>query len=514
MYSSGRSQVIGLLKENEILEGVNINFSKELGRGSYAVVYEAEWRGLSCVAKVFHEIIFPNRPVNTWKQLAREIELLQNVRHPNIVQLLGFTPETQSKVPSIVMECLDTNLTKLIEEHYPLLSFDMQVCILHDVAVGLSFLHGHKEPIVHRDLSSNNILITDHLVAKISDLGLAKHIKSAEQQAGSSTGFGTQDYMPPEVLGQKPPQISSKTDVFSFGVIMLQIAIGKAPDVKGLLNVDAEEDRRKHQLDLLSKNSLFRPLVLQCLSKIIHRPNAITLCEALKKFGAVRNSTLKLTKTYQEEKNELTKQLQLQRDSDVQNLQNTQEQLQQKIIDLETKLDEEKRAALLQTENLTAELNGVLVSKTELEKKLKIAANSEKVLQKKLSVEKKTKNKLDVEISHLKDKVTEVIEYQSLNTIKQLVKQNQELADLLERTNSNLNAYKLRFNELLDSLNKEYVSSSNIDDMLQKFKEDRNSISVNLQDTEYRMLSIKQSLQKKPNIVSTDKQEYHSENVG
>ena len=70
-------------------------------------------------------------------------------------------------------------------------------------------------PIVHRDLSSNNILITDHLVAKISDLGLAKYIKSAEQQAGSSTGFGTQDYMPPEVLGRKPPQISPKTDVFS-----------------------------------------------------------------------------------------------------------------------------------------------------------------------------------------------------------------------------------------------------------------------------------------------------------
>ena len=45
--------------------------------------------------------------------------------------------------------------------------------------------------------------------------------------------------------------------VFLFGVVMLQVAIGKAPDVRGLLNVDAEEDRRKHQLDLLSKNSLF-----------------------------------------------------------------------------------------------------------------------------------------------------------------------------------------------------------------------------------------------------------------
>lgn len=196
----------------------------------------------------------------------------------------------------------------------------------------------------------------------------------------------------------------------------------------------------------------------------------------------LENSTLNLTKTYQEEKDEITKQLQLERDSVVQNMQNTQGQLQQKIIDLEAKLDEEKRATLLQTEILT----------------------------KKLNIEKKAKNKLDVEISHLKDKVTEVIECQSLSTIKQLVKQNQELADLLERTNSNLNAYKIKFNELLDSLNKEHVSSSNIDDVLQKFKEDRNSISVNLHDTENRMLSIKQSLQKQPKIEPTDKQEYHS----
>ena len=69
------------------------------------------------------------------------------------------------------------------------------MCILQDVAIGLNFLNSHKDPIIHRDLSSNNILLTHHLVAKISDLGLAKHIKSAEQQAGSFTGFGTQDYV-------------------------------------------------------------------------------------------------------------------------------------------------------------------------------------------------------------------------------------------------------------------------------------------------------------------------------
>ena len=327
------------------MEGVNVNFNKELGRGCYATVYQAEWRGLSCVCKVFHTVIFPSYPAETWKQLAREIELLQHICHPNIVQLLGFI-KTQSKIPSVVMERLDTNLTILIEEHHSLLSFDMQVCILHDVAVGLNFLHGHKQPIIHRDLSSNNILLTEHLVAKISDLGLAKHIKSVEQQAGSFAGFGTQDYMPPEVLGQKPPQISPKTDVFSFGVVMLQVATGKPPDIRGQLNIDAEADRRKHHLDLLSRNNLFRSLVLQCLNnKSINRPTAIVLCEDLKKLGGARISTLKLTKALQEEKIKLTKQLkalQLQRDSDLQNMQKVQEQLHQEIIVLQTKLDVSK----------------------------------------------------------------------------------------------------------------------------------------------------------------------------
>ena len=386
-----RSQVIGLLKDNEILEGVNIDINKELGRGSYAAVYEAEWRGLSCVAKVFHDKIFPNRPADTWKQLAREIELLQNIRHPNIVQLLGFIPETQSKIPSIVMERLDTNLTKLIEEHHSLLSFDTQVCILHDVAVGLSFLHGHKEPIVHRDLSSNNILLTDHLVAKISDLGLAKHIKSPEQQIGSITGFGTQVYMPPEVLGQRPPQISPKTDVFSFGVVMLQIATGKEPDATGILNVDNEADRRKHHLQLLGKNSLFHPLVLQCLSNTSNdRPTTVALCKALKKIGVGRKSILELTKAIYEDRAVFSERLEsflLQKESPMQKMKQNEEQLLQQINVLQTKLDEEKTATILQTKSLNDALN----SKSELERVL--------------NAEKEVQSKLYVEITQLKDEV-------------------------------------------------------------------------------------------------------------
>ena len=436
-YVLGRSQVLKLLKEDGILEGVNINFNKELGRGSYTTVYQAEWRGLSCVAKVFHAVIFPSYPADTWKQLAREIELLQHIRHPNIVQLLGFT-ETQSKIPYVVMECLNTNLTTLIKEHHSLLSFDMQVCILHDIAVGLNFLHSHKEPIIHRDLSSNNILLTEHLVPKISDLGLAKHIKSAEHQAGLLAGFGTQDYMPPEVLGQMPPQISPKTDVFSFGVVMLQVTTGKPPDVRGLLNVDAEAVRRKHHLDMLSENKLFRPLVMQCLSnKSSNRPTAIALCEDLKRFGVVRKSTLKLSKAFEEERVKLTNQL-FNKDVTINDLHTRMLELQQQYHHAIEKLKQDNQQLGNTLERTKAELQISNQNNMALKKHLDKAKNKRDGAGKeaiKRATEESAVN--DATINGLRTRMLEL--QQQYHHSEQ---RNLELGNSLERAQEELQKFK------------------------------------------------------------------------
>jgi len=263
------------------LKGVHVNFEKEVGRGSYAVVYEAEWECLSCVVKVFHHAIIPNQSAINWKHHEREIQILQNIRHPNIIQLLGFVLDPASNVLSIVMERMDSTLTSVLNDHSPL-PLDLQVGILHDVAIGLNFLHSHTKPIIHRDLSSNNILLTTNLVAKISDLGLAKHLQSTKVETGSNATLGTQEYMPPEVLGTVPPQISPKTDIFSFGVISLQVATGKYPKVTGTINADTEIDRRRHHIAMLKDNNPLYPLILQCLqNKSYERPSAKVLCKCL-----------------------------------------------------------------------------------------------------------------------------------------------------------------------------------------------------------------------------------------
>ena len=290
--TNAHNQVKRLLKNDEVLNGVQVNFEKEIGRGSYAAVYEAEWKCLSCVVKVFHSTIVPNQSAINWKHHEREIQILQDIRHPNIIQLLGFVFDPVSNVLSIVMERMDSTLTAVLGNHSPL-PFDLQVGILHDVAVGLNFLHSHTKPIIHRDLSSNNILLTVHLVAKISDLGLAKHLMSTETETGSNAAVGTQEYMPPEVLGTIPPQISPKTDIFSFGVILLQVATGKYPEVTGTINADAEIDRRKDHITMLENSNPLHPLCLQCLhNDSCERPSAKVLCDSLGRLSSPRESVI------------------------------------------------------------------------------------------------------------------------------------------------------------------------------------------------------------------------------
>ena len=104
---AAHKQVKQLLKQDELLQGVEVNFNKEVGRGCYAAVYEAEWRGLSCVVKVFHDIIVPNKSAINWKQHKREVQIMQNIRHPNIVQLLGFVMEPVSNILSIACDGTD-----------------------------------------------------------------------------------------------------------------------------------------------------------------------------------------------------------------------------------------------------------------------------------------------------------------------------------------------------------------------------------------------------------------------
>ena len=146
---------------------------------------------------------------------------MAEVRHPHVVQFLGLCYLEGSALPVLVMERLDRSLDNLLETS-PGLPFALKLSIMTDVAQGLLYLHTRNPPIVHRDLSARNILLTSSLVAKISDLGNARIVNLQPGQLAKTLSRvpGTQVYMPPEAFNQDA-QYGPRLDIFSFGHLAL-----------------------------------------------------------------------------------------------------------------------------------------------------------------------------------------------------------------------------------------------------------------------------------------------------
>ena len=211
------------------LSGVSVTRNK-LGYGSYATVLELEYMGLKCAGKKIHDVLVSHGASNhTVKRFERECRLLSQIRHPNIVQFLGVYVQSNKQVPLLVMEFLPTNLTACIDKH-GVLPKEISYSILHDVALGLCYLHSQTPPIIHRDISSNNVLLTANMTAKISDLGVASILNLTPLQVSHMTQVpGTPAYMPPEVMVANP-KYDTSIDEFSYGILMIHILCGNWPD--------------------------------------------------------------------------------------------------------------------------------------------------------------------------------------------------------------------------------------------------------------------------------------------
>jgi len=117
------------------------------------------------------------------------------------------------------------SLTKYTEKSN--ISMKMKGFILYDVCFGLGYLHSHNPPIIHRDLSPNNILMSreQNSVTKISDLGVAKIVKADSKKTMLTKVPGTVDFMPPECLVDNPIYNTS-LDIFSYAALWLSIRSG------------------------------------------------------------------------------------------------------------------------------------------------------------------------------------------------------------------------------------------------------------------------------------------------
>ena len=152
---------------------VEIHNEETLGVGSYGKVCKAK---LPCAAKVLHDTMFGTTdPGNNKfvKRFEQECFLLKGIKHPNIVQFLDTFRDPHSQRLVLLMELMDESLTKFLERSTGPLPYHTQLNICHDVALALAYLHSND--IIHRDLSSNNVLlIGESNRAKVTDFGMSR----------------------------------------------------------------------------------------------------------------------------------------------------------------------------------------------------------------------------------------------------------------------------------------------------------------------------------------------------
>ena len=297
-------------------KNVYIAFNEPLGSGAYGSVYKAKCDHLPCAAKILHPMFLNSTDPavkDTIDRFHQECVLLSSLQHPCLVQFLGEYHDPVRGCTALLMELMDESLTCFLDRHDPdshPVPAHCQIDICHDVALALHFLHNNG--IIHRDLSSNNILLKGDCRAKITDLGVSK-LRDAQQRMTQCPGSPI--YMPPEALNQLPVY-SEKLDCFSFGVLIIQILTCRfpEPDTHEVLVADAasptgfvrmpvkEVDRRAKQLGIIPPNHFLRPLAIRCIEDMpTKRPSSSDLCQHLEK--------LKLMPIYTQSKQDTNQQL-------------------------------------------------------------------------------------------------------------------------------------------------------------------------------------------------------------
>nr|XP_029121195.1 cysteine-rich receptor-like protein kinase 10 [Elaeis guineensis] len=201
------------------------NFSgmNKLGEGGFGPVY----KGVLSDGRQIAVKRLSRRSRQGFLELRNEVMFVAKLEHRNLVKLLGCCLEEREKL--LVYEFLpNTSLDKFLfnPTKRGLLDWGKRYIIIEGIARGLLYLHQDSRfKIIHRDLKASNVLLDQYMNPKISDFGLAKLAESEKTHGCASKIAGTNGYMAPEYAMQG--HFSTKSDVFSFGVLILEIVTGQ-----------------------------------------------------------------------------------------------------------------------------------------------------------------------------------------------------------------------------------------------------------------------------------------------
>lgn len=252
--------------------------AKPLGVGSYGSVCKAQIDELPCAAKILHPMLFRfNDPgaLPFVQRFEQECRFLKAVKHPHVVQYLGIYQDPDTGLPVLLMELMDESLTHFLERSHHPLPFHIEVNLSHDIALAIAYLHSIH--IVHRDLSSNNVLLMAGSRAKVTDFGMCKLIDENTNATRLTQCPGTVVYMSPEALMLS--MYSEKLDCFSLGVNIIQILCRHFPNPSPATRMvkDSrspvgqvplpvpESERRRLHISMITPTHPLLSIALRCL---------------------------------------------------------------------------------------------------------------------------------------------------------------------------------------------------------------------------------------------------------
>ncbi|CAL9074496.1 unnamed protein product, partial [Musa acuminata var. zebrina] len=216
------------------LENITNNFSRVMGKGGFGMVYHG------CL-ETGKQVAIKMRSLSSqqgMKEFLAEAQNLTKIYHRNLVSLVGY--------------CIDKNCLALVYEYMQrgslhenlqdkagrakALNWGQRLRIALDAAQGLEYMHkGCRPPIIHRDIKTSNILLSEELEARIADFGLSK---SFQTHVSTKMVVGTPGYIDPDYhMYHQTYQLTDKSDVYSFGIVLLELITGRPPIVPGLGNI-------------------------------------------------------------------------------------------------------------------------------------------------------------------------------------------------------------------------------------------------------------------------------------